>query len=87
MSEEFFNSRQGTEIFAFLKSFILALGSSNLMFNIGVREGPCAEVVRTERETDLSCRLVPRLRMLRALPVLLFLCASMECRVTARRFV
>jgi hypothetical protein len=73
MSAELFNSRQGKEIFAFLKASILALGSSNLMFNIGVWEGPCAEVMQTERETDHSCRLVPRLRMLRALPVPLFL--------------
>jgi hypothetical protein len=86
MSEELFNSRLGKELFPFLRASILALGSSNVMFNIGVREGPCAEVVRTGRETDYSRHLMPRLRMIGSLPVFLFLYAFIECRMTGRRF-
>jgi len=86
MSEELFNSRQGKEIFPFFKACILTLGSSNLLFNIGVSEGPCTEVVRTGREADHSRHLVPRLRMSWAVPAFLFLYAFMECR-TWRRFV
>jgi len=81
MSEESFNSRQG-RFFPFLKACILALGSSNLLFNIGVSEGPCAEVVRTGRETDHSSHLVPVLRMGGAVPVFLFLYAFEEFRRT-----
>ena len=82
MSEELFNSRQGKEIFPFLKACILALGASIILFSIGVSDGPCVEVVRTGLETDHSRHLVPSLRMSGAVPVFLFLYAFIECRRT-----